>query len=368
MEKNSNEKINFSINKSTFKYIGIGVAAFALLAVVAPMLSKNGGSSTPSSIKLNSGEKVKIVASANKSVEFVDHNTDYVSIKLPKGWKIDEDTTSVAYYVLHVYNEENPDYQIFFNLKTDGYTKNASAKSYYGRWTRTKNSPQANLPVLSPATTENFFVLFSDTSAAVSKINKGVSYYPLLNNFKKTQDLGKINVGGDIIRGEFTGSKGKAEGIFTSTIKEMNPIYLGTMDVSYYLVYYTAFITTPENELINWEKPLLDCLNTLEFTEKFQTAFNNTLKKNSQTFNFNRKQSQEVSQGIMDSWEKRQKSLDIQSQKRSDATLGYERVYDTETGDVYKAYNGFTSDYSGNRYKAISDSQYSESIVGYIEK
>ena len=310
--------------------------------------------------------KIKIVASANKKQEFDTYKTDYVSMKIPKGWKVEEDSKYFAYYVLHVYNEENPDYQIFFNLKTDGFTKNAKAKSYYQKMA--SSSPQANLPVLSPATTENYFTLFSDTSNAVLKINNGVSYYPKLDDFKMVENLGKINVGGDILRGSYKGSKGNAEGIFTATVKEMDPIKLGTMDVSYYLVYYTAFVTTPENELINWQSLLLDCLGSLEFSEKFEKAFYKELKQKSNTASFNRKQSQAVSDGIMDSWNKRQTSLDIQSQKRSDATLGYERVYDTETGEIYKAYNGFTSDYSGNRYKAISDSQYSESIAGYIEK
>ena len=69
----------------------------------------------------------------------------------------------------------------------------------------------------------------------------------------------------------------------------------------------------------------------------------------------------------MSAWENRQKSYDIMSQKQSDATLGYERVYDTETGDIYKAYNGFTDDYYGNRYQGITDDMYSEAVSGYIE-
>ena len=56
------------------------------------------------------------------------------------------------------------------------------------------------------------------------------------------------------------------------------------------------------------------------------------------------------------------------SQKQSDATLGYERVYDTETGEIYKAYNGFTDDYDGERYKSITDNMYTKKTSGYIEK
>ena len=43
------------------------------------------------------------------------------------------------------------------------------------------------------------------------------------------------------------------------------------------------------------------------------------------------------------------------SQKQSDATLGYERVYDTETGEVYRATNGFTDVYDGKRYETLTE-------------
>ena len=76
----------------------------------------------------------------------------------------------------------------------------------------------------------------------------------------------------------------------------------------------------------------------------------------------------EISDGIMDSWNKRNTSFDIMSQKQSDATLGYERVYDTETNEIYKAYNGFNDEYDGERYKPVTDDMYLEKTSGYIEK
>jgi hypothetical protein len=86
------------------------------------------------------------------------------------------------------------------------------------------------------------------------------------------------------------------------------------------------------------------------------------------TIQENQKIYDQISDMIMSSWEARNNSYDIISQKQSDATLGYERVYDTETGDVYKAYNGFTDSYSGNRLQPITDDMYTKTISGYIEK
>ena len=70
----------------------------------------------------------------------------------------------------------------------------------------------------------------------------------------------------------------------------------------------------------------------------------------------------------MSAWENRSKTYDIMSQKQSDATLGYKRVYDTKTNEIYKAYNGFTDDYDGKRYQSITDDMYALKTSGYIEK
>ena len=75
-----------------------------------------------------------------------------------------------------------------------------------------------------------------------------------------------------------------------------------------------------------------------------------------------------ISDMIMDSWAQRSTSYDIISQKQSDATLGYERVYDVETNEIYRAYNGFTDDYTGDRYQPVTDDMYSLGIDGYIDK
>jgi hypothetical protein len=72
----------------------------------------------------------------------------------------------------------------------------------------------------------------------------------------------------------------------------------------------------------------------------------------------------EMQDAIMSSWENRNTSQDIISQKQSDATMGFERVMDTETGEIYQTDDGFTDWYDGERYTAITDDQYTEAVVG----
>ena len=132
-------------------------------------------------------------------------------------------------------------------------------------------------------------------------------------------------------------------------------------------------IFEPEKILIgggfaDYKEILLESINSIKFSDSYvkQTIDNgNAQTKQALALNAS---IQRAFDSYMSAWENRSKSYDIMSQKQSDAILGYERVYDTETNDIYKAYNGFTDEYDGERYKSITDNMYTEKTSGYIEK
>ena len=139
-------------------------------------------------------------------------------------------------------------------------------------------------------------------------------------------------------------------------------------DCGYYMAYNVTIVSAPKDLFLDWSKTLLTCISSLQFSDSFvdtaikssndQVALSRQISKN-----FN-----EVMDGFMASWENRNRSFDIMSQKQSDAILGYERVYDTDTNEIYKATNGFMDAYDEDRFKPISEDMYSEPISGYIEK
>ena len=144
--------------------------------------------------------------------------------------------------------------------------------------------------------------------------------------------------------------------------------YTGNVDLGYYMVYDIVSITSVRDEFINYQDILTQTINSIDFSSSFVNKTiddGNTQTKNALALNAS---VQSAFDSYMNAWENRQKSYDIMSQKQSDATLGYERVYNTDTGEIYKAYNGFTDDYDGNKYKAITDNMYTEKTSGYIEK
>ena len=75
----------------------------------------------------------------------------------------------------------------------------------------------------------------------------------------------------------------------------------------------------------------------------------------------------ETMNGIMAAWESRSTSQDIMSQKQSDAILGYERIYNTETGETYKADLGWSDTHDSELYKPVEDdSLYLKATSGFI--
>ena len=313
---------------------------------------------------------VKIKKAETASLKFTDFNNGLVKLKVPEDWKVDT-IGDYIHYTIKVYNPKNPAYQFFFNLKTEGYNKSADAKVWQQKYY--PNNIFAKNPVISSKTTEWFYKIFNE----LGPLNNTSAFtFPTLTDFTVVENMGNAALGGDILRATFKDQNGKeAEGIFTAYVYDAGPYYVNEnimsgkqIDIYFLNVYDAIFITAPKDELVNWEETLNKIASSLEFTDTFMNGFNGQQDAVMTSFQNARNIYNQISDGIMDSWEKRSSSYDIMSQKQSDTTLGYERVYDTETGEIYKAYNGFTDDYDGKRYKSITEDMYTKGIDGYIEK
>lgn len=319
---------------------------------------------------------VKIVKSETSKITFDDYNNGLVSLKIPKGWKVEVAPVDYIHYSFKVYNPNNPNYIFLFGLKQEGFLKTEKARktwaSYY------PDAMFGKLAAIDPQTTEAFYKVWDKNVKLSNETELKTNYFPYLNEFTVIENLGATPLGGDILRATFKDKDEKLmQGLFTSTVKSIGTYYINTniwnltspkVDVSPLNVYNIIFMATPDEDFNNWQKILDYCIGTIEFSDKFIQGFNKEESTLVATIQANQKIYDSISDMIMDSWEKRSNSYDIISQKRSDATLGYERVYDTKTGEVYKAYNGFTDNYKGNRYQTITDDMYTTPISGYIEK
>lgn len=310
-------------------------------------------------------EDVKITPTAAKSVQTEKYETADFSITIPKGWQVKTGGANMSFSVA-AYDPDEPRNSILYRLKLEPLLHTQEGKE---DWQKTYNRGNtlvkdfADAPVLENPTTEGLFkVLLPD--------------FTVTDRCPASSAYGTIALGDEILRATYTDSGGPVEGLFTASIVDFGSIQgwdfennFKEIDIGYYMAYNVAIVTAAKDSFLDWSELLLKCINTLQFSDSFVAA---TIKASDDQV----KQSQQISQnfnetmdGIMSSWENRNKSYDIMSQKQSDATLGYERVYDTETNEVYKATNGFTDVYDGKRYKPVTDdNMYAEPISGYIEK
>ena len=318
-------------------------------------------------LKTKDGKKIKIVKSETSKVKYEDYDNGNVKMQIPKGWKV-EVPTKVTYsgYSFKVYNPDNKDYTFMFSLGLSGFLKSEAARA---KWASLyPSSVYGQLAAIDPQTTEQFYKVWN-TNAKVGNQMINQEFFVYLNNFEVIENLGKNPLGGDIIRGKFVNDKNELmQGLFTASIFDSGSYNMYGLDLAPLNSYHNIMMYAPDAEFNNWQSIYDYSLSTIEFTDSFMAGFNREQQSQVATVQANAKIYDEISDMIMDSWNKRSNSYDIISQKRSDATLGYERVYDTDTGEVYKAYNGFTDNYSGTKYKPVTDDMYTSSISGYIEK
>lgn len=321
-------------------------------------------------------ERVKVVKNEASNIKFEKYDNGLVSLMIPKGWKVEIAPTDYIHYAFKVFNPKNKNYMYIFNLKQEGFLKSELARSTYA-----KLYPDAvfsKLSAIDPQTTEAYYKVWNSNAKLANELDLKYDFFPIFNEFKVIDNLGSNVLGGDIIRATYKNNAGSLQqGLFTASVKSIGTYYINTdifnlfsekVDVSPLNVYNVIMMMAPDGEFINYQKIMDYSISTIAFSDAFLKGFNSEEATLTATIQANQKIYDEMSDMIMDSWEKRNNSYDIISQKRSDATLGYERVYDTHTGEIYKAYNGFMDDYSGNRYKSITDDMYTKAVSGYIEK
>lgn len=309
----------------------------------------------------------KIVPSEASKVTYESYDNGYLRMQIPKGWTLETPKTNTfSGYTFQLYNPNNKDYMIQFCLAMSGFLKSEASKELYAALYSA--AAWGQMPAIDPQTTEQYYRVWNE-SAAVGNQMINQEFFVYLNDFEIIENLGQTPLGGDMLRGSFVNDRGEPlQGLFTTTVTDVGSYYVYGYDLAPLNTYHNIMMYAPDTEFVNWQ-PVYDyCLSTIEFTDAFMIGFNSEQNTQLASVRANARIYDEMSDMIMDSWALRSSSYDIISQKRSDATLGYERVYDVETGDVYRAYNGFMDGYSGTRYQSVTDDMYTCVISGYIER
>lgn len=365
MKKVINEIKN---NKKLLIYLTIGIVVLIIFII---FLSNQGRGKIFE-------KKLNIIESEANKIELVDYNHENFSMKIPKNWTVDTAGDGM-YFAIRVFDPNDDRYQIFSVLKAEPLLKNNQAKNwyenYYNSFGGQGNKILAKAIVLSTPTVESFYKNFNNYINFVKELGStfkapDLSNFTALESFENNSQLKSIALEDKVVRGTFQDSKSKkiGEGLFMGSLVNQGSYNLLGFDSMYYTMYNVIGISAGEYDFVNYKEVLAKSLNSLVYKDTFVNQTINDINQTTKNALAINKSINNAFDSYNNAWSNRQTSYDIISQKQSDATLGYERVYNTETGEIYKAYNGFSDDYTGEKYQSITEKMYSEPIKGYIEK
>ena len=370
------------------KFIILLISLFILCACSSAPSSGSQGNNTGN----GGNEQDELIASkvvATKAVDLagkmISRNFDNMfTVTVPENWNI---TVGGAdwYLWIRMYDPAEPALQVFTTISTTAILKSDRAKEYYEYcYNLTGDNylygPTSAMIVNSSATMEEYFEDYMDYIDWIAKYDATFAGFdfPLIKDFQKIESwdvddsYSSIAIDNKLIHAEYTEglsqqrSEGLFNGCFTNGLTMMDPGY----DCGFYIVYNISGISAPYGMLAEYQSVLVSILNSIQYSESWlKTAAAN------QQISFETAQQvnqimQQTSQIITDGWNQRQAAYDRISQAYSDSTLGYDRYYDTETGEVYRVEYGVMDDYTGDRYQLIENDSdlYSLPISGYIYK
>ena len=163
----------------------------------------------------------------------------------------------------------------------------------------------------------------------------------------------------------YTNNGFEGEGIYSAVIMESRDVVYSGMNYGMWEINCVYTEHTPLGELVNWQPVLTKIAQSFKYTQQYIMEWQ-------QTAGSNETPESPVSDTdpVMQAFEERSKQDTIIQEKRSDMIGEYERVVDNDTGDIYRAYNGFLDDIGTEqkKYTAITDEQYLEGYKGWIDK
>jgi len=291
----------------------------------------------------------------------------FFTMDIPKGWKVETGLPptgeiDLISYALRMYDPESPERQLYYNMVCVAGLKSQEARDWFTRYYGT-NNVYAQMAVLPSVTADGFYTAFedvygySDFNASQSVLDKETGI-ELLSATCTCAETGNVMSGAFMVA---------LDDVSYSVQRDPFDYSKGMLDVGWINAYSILFETAGTEEWLDWQPVLDHCLASLTFSKDFLNARKQAWKNIIGTSEYIMHNGSDMSDILMDSWNKRNITQDVISQKRSDATLGYERVYDTELDEYYKAESGFTDWYDGTRYVPVdNDEAYLSPVSGYI--
>ena len=262
--------------------------------------SKSGGDDAQDS--RNTQQEEFVVTPMASGLELVPYSCADFSMSVPEGWMVEAATSNAGmYHALRAYDPACSVNQILYILKAEPLFADDFLKQNYTYW----NAAYAAFSVMAEESVKGYFdVLPQYLSAVAAEPFYSSLHFPQYEDFTVTETFDATgSLGGTVgvLRAEFTQDGVEAEGMCSVELVPFPIPGLG----GYYMAYSTTIVSAEKGMFQNWEDILTRSLGSLDYSGSYTSS----------------------------------------AMAQSDATMGFERVMDTETGEIYQTDNGFTDWY-----------------------
>ena len=157
----------------------------------------------------------------------------------------------------------------------------------------------------------------------------------------------------------------EGEGIYSAVVMESPDVWAYGMNYGMWEINCIFTEWAPLGELVNWQPVLSTIAQSFRYTAYYVQEWRSVLGTNASPDG-----QTNIGDSVLEAFEERSTADTILQEKRSDMIGEYERVVDNETGNIYRAYNGFLDDIGSEqtRYSPITENQYADGFFGWIDK
>ncbi|MFH0836739.1 MAG: hypothetical protein V1870_01290 [Candidatus Aenigmatarchaeota archaeon] len=273
--------------------------------------------------------------------------------RIPKGW-----TAKLASQCetrsIRIYDETNPANQIFIYPMLGPIYATNEAREFDRNYRDNFGWSQltyADNPVVSPPTPR---AVVQQAMPELYETPNVKTYLPWSPNMDNVEIIHEEPASTEITS-IFSAIGGSSAGLIFSFTESNNYPALGVSLVGIYppgidqkWYFYIVTYSTKPNEFADIGPALLESVNSLRYTDSFLSECAKVQQMRADTIKKNFENIQKSNEAIFSRY-KASSNIDSVYEKWSDATLGRERVYDSDTGEVYHVDNGFYDYYNTHR-------------------
>ncbi|MDO5327716.1 MAG: hypothetical protein Q4G00_13470 [Clostridia bacterium] len=305
--------------------------------------------------------------SVQKSLPIVSGVSEYRDgrfyMNLPNGWGI---LTQGEYmnFCFKAWDPSNPNRTVFLFMKLEPFLKGQAAKSWYQNAAVIAPDYRlfAEAPMMESCTLAAFLDtmpqitafcdLFYDSGLTInSAVIPQITDVDILEKTTSTIPAPADCKENSIARISFHDYLGQScEGLVAAQVRDpLQYIVSQGVDTMPYTVSLFMGVTAPVGELQELEPILTECLGSFGFEDSYVQQAISVSNEQTRELQNQMRQIEAAHDAMMQAWYAREEAHDIAFQKMSDSILGYDRLYDSSTGEIYRADVGFYDSYNLNR-------------------